>query len=272
MTEFERNKKMIFIDLDGTLIDSSGEVPVSAIEAIQKARKNGHRVYICTGRAKSEVEQSILDIGFDGMIAAAGSYIEINGKMILNKTIATRDVKYVVDFLEKHNVYFWLEGFMDVYSSNKTVEHLREKLREESSLSNFFEQMNVVDKWIYSGINKITFLSGDISFEAVEKELCWLFHVEKSSFKKLGEDGGEITIKGTTKATGIEQLLVWTDTPLEATMAFGDGLNDVDMLKYVNIGIAMENGCDELKSIADDITTSNDNDGIYESFVKHQLI
>lgn len=272
MSKFEHGKKMIFIDLDGTLIDSSGKVPSLVVEAIQKARRNGHRVYICTGRAKSEVPQSIVDIGFDGMIAAAGSYIELNGKMILNRTIPARSVKSTVDFLERNNVYFWLEGFKEVYASKKTVDYLREKVRKDSVSYKFFEQMKIVDEWIYTGINKATFVGGDISYSDIEKELCWLFHVEKSSFKTLGEEGGEITIKGSTKATGIEYVLVWTDAPLETTIAFGDGLNDVDMLKYVNIGIAMENGCDELKRVADDITKSNDNNGIYESFVKYQLI
>lgn len=60
--------KIIFIDVDGTLVDYEGNVPASAVEAIRKARENGHRVYISTGRSKAEVYKEIWDIGLDGMI------------------------------------------------------------------------------------------------------------------------------------------------------------------------------------------------------------
>lgn len=62
------NKKIIFLDVDGTLVDYENRLPDSAVDAIRKARKNGHRVYICTGRSKAEVYQNLWDIGLDGMI------------------------------------------------------------------------------------------------------------------------------------------------------------------------------------------------------------
>ena len=58
--------KFIFIDVDGTLVDYENNLPDSAVEAIRLARKNGHKVYICTGRSRAEVYQSIWDIGLDG--------------------------------------------------------------------------------------------------------------------------------------------------------------------------------------------------------------
>ena len=60
--------KINYIDIDGTLVDYENNLPDSAVEAIQQARKNGHRVYVCTGRSKAEVYQNIWDIGLDGMI------------------------------------------------------------------------------------------------------------------------------------------------------------------------------------------------------------
>lgn len=66
------NKKIIFLDVDGTLVDYENRLPDSAVDAIRKARKNGHRVYICTGRSKAEVYQNLWDIGLDGMIGGNG--------------------------------------------------------------------------------------------------------------------------------------------------------------------------------------------------------
>ena len=68
--------KIIFIDVDGTLVNYEGIIPESATAAIRKARANGHRVYISTGRSKAEVYKDIWDIGLDGMIGGNGSYVE----------------------------------------------------------------------------------------------------------------------------------------------------------------------------------------------------
>ena len=60
--------KIIFLDVDGTLVDYENRLPESAVLAVGKARENGHRVYICTGRSKAEVYENIWEIGLDGMI------------------------------------------------------------------------------------------------------------------------------------------------------------------------------------------------------------
>lgn len=67
--------KVIFLDVDGTLWNYEGVIPESAKQAIKQARKNGHKVYICTGRSRAEVYQEIWDIGLDGMIGGNGSYV-----------------------------------------------------------------------------------------------------------------------------------------------------------------------------------------------------
>ncbi|MBR5636426.1 MAG: HAD family phosphatase, partial [Pseudobutyrivibrio sp.] len=69
-------KKVIFIDVDGTLVDYENNLPDSAVSAIRKARENGHKVYICTGRSEAEVYQNIWEIGLDGMIGGNGSYVK----------------------------------------------------------------------------------------------------------------------------------------------------------------------------------------------------
>ena len=72
--------KILFIDVDGTLVDYDNQLPVSAVDAIRKARANEHKVYICTGRSKAEVYPNLWEIGLDGMIVGNGSYVEDHGK------------------------------------------------------------------------------------------------------------------------------------------------------------------------------------------------
>ena len=74
------DKKIIFLDVDGTLCNDKGLVPESAAIAVKKARKNGHLVYLCTGRSKAEIYDFIMDIGFDGIIGAGGGLLKLKAK------------------------------------------------------------------------------------------------------------------------------------------------------------------------------------------------
>ena len=77
--------KIIFLDVDGTLVDYENHLPESAVLAVRKARENGHRVYICTGRSKAEVYENIWEIGLDGMIGGNGSYVEDHGHVLCTR-------------------------------------------------------------------------------------------------------------------------------------------------------------------------------------------
>lgn len=77
--------KIIFLDVDGTLVDYANRLPDSAADAIHKARANGHRVYICTGRSKAEVYPALWDIGLDGMIGGNGAYVEDHRQVVMHR-------------------------------------------------------------------------------------------------------------------------------------------------------------------------------------------
>ena len=81
--------KVIFLDVDGTLCNYEGVIPESAKQAIKQARKNGHKVYICTGCSRAEVYQEIWDIGLDGMIGGNGSYVEVRASPSIIKSQST---------------------------------------------------------------------------------------------------------------------------------------------------------------------------------------
>ena len=101
--------KIIFIDVDGTLLDYSNNLPKSAVTAIRTARKNGHKVYICTGRSEGEVYDYIWDIGLDGMIGGNGSYVKDGNTVVLDQHISADDEKRVVDWLHGRGLEFYLE-------------------------------------------------------------------------------------------------------------------------------------------------------------------
>lgn len=91
--------KIIFLDVDGTLMDYENRLPASAVGAVHRARENGHRVYICTGRSKAEVYPELWDIGPAGMTSGNGCYVEDHGQVIPHQTVPPGQCRRVADYV-----------------------------------------------------------------------------------------------------------------------------------------------------------------------------
>lgn len=277
------NKSIIFLDVDGTLVNDNGIVPNSAELAIKEARKNGHLIFLSTGRSKAELFDHIMDIGFDGVIAAAGGYIELNNKTIMHKKFKEEEVKEIVEYFDEMGIDFYLEANGGLFASKGCKEHLikilfdenqSEKQREEleKGMKPFIECLINGENLYRDDINKISFLGSDININEIIAKFSEKFNIIPSTVPMFGENSGEVSLKGIHKANAIEVLLNYLDASNENTYAYGDGINDKEMLEFVNVGVAMGNAKEELKAIADDITDIHDNDGIYNSFKKYGLI
>lgn len=277
-------RKIVFIDVDGTLVNDNGIIPESAQVAIKKARKNGHYIFLCTGRSKAELFDHIMEIGFDGVIAAAGGYIEFDNKVIMHKKVQNEDVKHLVKYFNENNIDFYLESNGGLFASKNCKEHLRNIIFGDSNLdaktrAELEEGMNPFIQCLIEGenlirddINKVSFLGSYVPIETIKEEFREKFNVMSSTVPMFGENSGELSIPGIHKATAIEILLGHLKLSKEDTFAYGDGMNDAEMIEFVKVGVAMGNAKEELKKIADDITNTHDEDGIYNSFKKYSLI
>ena len=90
-------RKIVFLDVDGTLIDYETRLPASAGQAVAQARANGHKLYICTGCSKAEILQRDLPV-LDGMIGGNGAYVEDNGIVVMHQGLSREDVRHIVDW------------------------------------------------------------------------------------------------------------------------------------------------------------------------------
>jgi Cof subfamily protein (haloacid dehalogenase superfamily) len=280
------NRKLIFIDVDGTLCDSAGEVPKSAREAIQAARANGHLVYICTGRSKPEITDDIESIGFDGMICAGGGYVEIDDQTLMHKKMPKELVIRLIKYFEKHNIAYYIESNDGLFGSlnckdtilgqatNGLMENSQAYEEAKNEISWFSEILDKYkDKKIdYSNVNKISFISNGHPYEEVFDTFKDNLELYRNTVPQFGPESGEVGIKGITKSTAIKSVIDHLNIDKINTLAYGDGENDIDMFKCVNYGVAMKNAKPELLKIADEVTYSASNDGIYFSFKKNNLI
>ncbi|WP_026564889.1 Cof-type HAD-IIB family hydrolase [Bacillus sp. UNC41MFS5] len=277
-------QKIIFIDIDGTLVNDHGVIPESAKIAILKARENGHLVFICTGRSKAEIFSEILEVGFDGMIAAAGGYVEIGEKVLFHEMVKPEDVEHLIEFFNKHRIDFYLESNDGLFASKNCKNHIgtiiekyileHPNAREEikRGFQPFLDILIEGEEMVEAGINKISFLGSDVPFEVIKKEFEATFTVIPSTIFLLGNNSGELSVLGVHKATAIEKVIQHLNIDKENTFAYGDGMNDIEMLEFVKHGIAMGNAKEAVKKVADDITDTPNDDGIFKSFKKYGLI
>ncbi|WP_019911034.1 Cof-type HAD-IIB family hydrolase [Paenibacillus sp. HW567] len=281
----QERRKIVFIDIDGTLVGDDGKVPESAQIACKKARENGHLLYLCTGRSKAEIYEEIWGIGFDGLIGAGGGYVESGSETLYHKKVKPEDVRQMVDFFDAQGVDFYLESNSALYGSRNLKAHLERRIygdvvndpaaKEQMLLSPhpFIAGITYGETDMYKeDVNKVCFLESSLSFGQIKREFQGKFEAIQCTIPIFGEDSGELMIPGIHKAVAIADLLEHLKISRQDSMAIGDGMNDAEMLEYCAIGIAMGNAKPALKELANDITGNVGEDGLYQSFVKYGLI
>lgn len=274
-------EKVIFIDVDGTLVDYENHLPESAVEAVRKARKNGHRVYICTGRSKAEVYQNIWDIGLDGMIGGNGSYVEDDGKVLMHQLITESQCRRIVDWLHERKLEFYLESNSGLYASEKfetaalpsIQEYSKRKGRDaDITVRDVFPDMIFGADLYRDDLNKVSYLLNSYQDFLDTKEQ--FPDLQNGTWGGAGETAlfGDLGVKDITKAHAIDVLLAHLGKKKEDTIAFGDAKIDIPMLEYCATGVAMGNGGEEIRAMADYITDDVNEDGLWNAFRHFGLI
>lgn len=272
-------RKIIFLDIDGTLISFNGSLSEKTREALKRAKEAGHTLMLCTGRTRCQIQEELLSEGlFDGMVAAAGAYIEYEGKEIYRKTIEPKLLERLVRNLKQENVALILMEKEHLYSSHEDWEVIKSSFERQipGALEKLEETMgNVVLLENYNSlpiVEKVIFEDAPCPFEQVVEAAGASFDVIPSSFHQEVVRSGEISNAGVTKATGIERVLTHLEMKKEDTVAFGDSYNDIEMLDFAAVGVAMGNAPEDVKKAADMVTEDVDKDGLYLGFEKLGLI
>jgi len=268
--------KFIFLDIDGTLLSYNAGIPASTKEALYLAKQNGHKLFIATGRPKSEISSTITEMGFDGYIYSAGAQVEADDKLIHKQKMDPILIDELVTFMTKNNIGFILEGHRYAYCDPDTKAFFCEMM-EDQNLGMDKNNFLLIDDYLLENteIEKISIFTRDLDhftelqdYINNQPDTVLLIHDGHND----GLFHGEVLIKGITKATGINHLLTHYSKSIKDTISFGDSVNDMEMITATHLGISMGNGSETLKKIADDVTDTVDNDGIYKAFAKYNLI
>lgn len=268
------NQSIVFFDIDGTIWDYKQHIPSSTVSGIRKLRENGHFAFLCTGRTKSTIRtKELLEIGWDGIIAGCGTYIEFKEEILFNRHLSWESVKKLVPAMKAKGIGAFLEGDeklyidWDYYTGSSYAEGFRAEMGADC--------LSIMDADHLSKINKISVEYLDLSHDEVISVFGNEYDVIIHDFKN--PDGSplnvaEILPKNYSKATGIHWICDYLGIEKQNTYAFGDSANDIEMLKYVTHGIAMGNASDITKQSADYVTTSMYEDGIWNGLKHMKLI
>ena len=275
--------KIVFLDVDGTLIDYEAKCPDSAKKAVELARANGHKIYICTGCSKAEIEQRDLP-ELDGMIGANGGYVEDDGNVVMHQAFTKDQVKHIVDWCNERHLGFYLEANSGMYINSWFVEQAPATMRKyalgkgaseeqaEASASNFVNSMIRTDDLYREDVNKVSFILS--SYQDHLDSKVEFPDMEANTWGGKGEIAlfGDLGPKGITKKHAIQVLLEYLGADQANTISFGDAKIDLSMFELCAYNVAMGNGGPEIKEAADYITDDVNEDGLYNAFKKLGLI
>ncbi len=258
--------KVLFFDIDGTLLDYTGKMPASAKEALRQARLAGHRLVICSGRSGHQLSDWMFT-DFDGIINCTGARVICQQNVIYEHFVPREDVRRAREVLEAANGVLVAQTEECTILSQESYSFMKDYLVKMGRSQKRIERLlgNAVispQMEAYDNIKKFFYHRSDKTVEQLEKELGDIFTVEASSFLKDACDSGEITCKGINKSYGMQLFIQRQGFSKEDTIAFGDGPNDLDMLSFAGIGVAMGNARDTVKANADFITRDVGQDGI----------
>jgi Cof subfamily protein (haloacid dehalogenase superfamily) len=248
--------KIVALDLDGTLLDSNGQISERHIQIIKKTSEAGIYVLLATGRYYMQTIRIINILGFEGILVTNDGAVTVKAdtKEILGDfSFSIHDVAHAIHYCRDKKIHFSVCTAFDYF-----VESIDEFQREQCVK---YETTYQIIEDILSLDEKITkFTISDNNFVGGWQELDYPNHLRKRADADFFK---ELVHCNTYKTNAIKNVLTQFNIQPSEMIAIGDYYNDIDMLEFAGLGIAMGNAPEEVKSRADHVTRSNDEDGVY---------
>lgn len=288
--------KLVAIDLDGTLLNSSGEVSNQTKEVIKRAVDNGVEVVLASGRTIESIENFALELGTDNyLISGNGSavYDIKNKEIIYSNFLSKEQVLKIANICEENSIHYnvYTEKEIIAKTLNYNVlyyykENLKKPEDKRTSINIVPDMIEYIKKSDNDNYLKITICDENvIIFNSIIKKIKLLdkydvLDVEYMSKKKIkcGTEEvlveyyyTEITNEHVNKWTALNFLLQKLNINKDDVVAIGDNFNDREMIEEAGLGIVMGNSNPLMKIYADVIVKDNNSDGVYEAFQKYIL-
>lgn len=256
-------KKIIFVDLDGTLINKGNRTVLETTkEAINQAKMNGHLVVLSTGRPPVLFYGIDKQLGIDSFIACNGRFVVVEGKVIYQEPIPTDTITELVEYCEKVKIDLSFQN-QNEYILQSNHDNLYKKFSDNFNVDypilkpDYYKEMDVYQMGLYYDKD---------DFDKFNQQFSTL------SFHFSCGYGLDVNAKGGMKELGLKKVLDYLNYKIEDTIAVGDGYNDIGMIKLAGIGVAMGNAPADVKQHANIIARDVRDDAIYYLFKTLKII
>ncbi|MFS0782466.1 Cof-type HAD-IIB family hydrolase [Bacillus sp. 1P06AnD] len=255
-------KKIVFFDIDGTLLDHDKQLPASTKTAIKQLQDKGIYVAIATGRAPFMFEDIREELGIDSFVSFNGQYVVFENEVIYRNPLKTDQLQLLLDKAKEKEVPLIFMNEHTLKSSVPYSEHIEETmgsfaLEHPENDEHFFKGNDIYQSLLY--VNEADLKN----YEGISPDFRYI------RWHPICVD---VLPEGGSKAAGIQKFIERAGFNIDDVYAFGDGLNDIEMLQTVGTGVAMGNAEKELLKYADVVTTPVDEDGIMNGLKKIGLL
>lgn len=253
--------KAIFFDIDGTLLSyRTHKILEGTLAAFDQLRKKGIKTFISSGRPRVLIPS--LPVTFDGYITVNGGLCTVHDTVIYRNAIAPEDCQRWLNYVEKHHLttMCFTEKEMYINQADPVAIALRDELGFEMPPLSPLSEMEGKEVYQFIAIQPQ---------EDDDAVLANLAHCRMPRWHRLFTD---LIPDNSSKAIGIEKIINHFGISPDETMAFGDGANDIEMLDYVKIGVAMGNAAPIVKQHAQYITDDADSEGILHALQHFEII
>ena len=250
------NYKILFLDMDGTILRADHTIEESTKHAILEMQKKGIEVVLSTGRPLHDILETAKELQINSFITHNGAYAQFQGQELLKEFISQ---EIVMEFLHiakanHHDIIF--------YTSTQNCVTRMEEPKVKEFLKTFDLKKNALFKPdMIHDVLSMTLIMDNQKDKSLYPELSEIF------LSQVNVNGMhhcfDVILKSVNKGTAVQSMLDHLDISREASIAFGDGLNDKEMIACVGEGFAMGNGNPHLFQYANHITSNVDNSGVY---------
>lgn len=262
MGEKHMNYKIAFFDIDGTLVNEEKVIPQDTLDAIAEIKRLGVEPVIATGRAPYFVKPLLEQVGIESYVCLNGAYAVYKGEAIYRNPIDKQLIEELVLLAKTHNHALTFEGdeyyFADQADHDYVFESVASlKVAQPGVDADYWKKADIYQMFLH-------ILDGEESqYESI---------LDRLHFIRWHQKAVDVLPTGGSKAQGIEQVLKLLGLTREQAIAFGDGLNDKEMLEYVGFGVAMGNSHPDVIPYADFVTTDVDNQGIRNGLIEAGIL
>ncbi|KAB7668394.1 HAD family hydrolase [Bacillus sp. B1-b2] len=272
-----KKPKAIFLDMDGTILNHQNKVSLKTKELIDDLRKEGIFVFIATGRSYDEIH-SVVPEGFqvDGYVTSNGMAGYVGEEILFQHTLSLELVEKIVERARANKVYYELFPYDEqrmtlIQDKTYMMDEIRDPKPESVGINEWLSRKEAIEHKIswkesISGTKFSKFYFFSRSKEHIQE---WIEELEQMkqeinfSSSSSSEHNVEVMVANVHKATGIKEMLERFHISVEDTMGIGDSNNDIQMLQYVSMPVAMQNAADHIKELALEVTELTcDEDGV----------